>query len=283
VQSRKIFQTIRKENAWLREQVKQYNIDVIISDNRYGLYHAEATSIFITHQLNIETGNSILNKIAQKINYYFINRFSACWVPDGNEEIKLAGKLSHPEIYPSIPVRYIDILSRFSPLNVDKEYDIIILLSGPEPQRSILEEKLISQAINTEFKILLVRGLPGGNTTTLKNTARLEIVNHLPARVLNTKMAASALVVCRSGYSSVMDLIAMQKKAVFIPTPGQKEQEYLAAWLKENKWFNYKQQEEFMLQYVFSLAENYSPPLNKKTNVLDNSVDNLLAGFRIPG
>ena len=137
----KILIAIKREHRWLRDVFKKESFDLIISDNRYGFYNQTAYSVFITHQLQIQVpGNKWLQRILEKWNYYFINRFNECWIPDFKVEPNLAGELSHPEVLPKIVVRYIGLLSRFENIVVStrKPVDILILISGPEPQRTVL-------------------------------------------------------------------------------------------------------------------------------------------------
>ena len=109
-----ILSSIKEENKWLKEQVVKYGFEAVISDNRYGLYHKNIFSVFITHQLYIKSSlGKWSEKMLQKWNYKFINRFNECWIPDKEGENNLAGELSHPEKLPSIPTTYIGPLSRF--------------------------------------------------------------------------------------------------------------------------------------------------------------------------
>lgn len=252
-----IISAIKRENRWLKEAVKIHQIDAVISDNRFGLYHPAIPSVYITHQLFIETGKKFMNGLAQKIHYKYINRFSECWVPDFEETVNIAGKLSHPAKLPAVPVKYLGPLSRFKKdAGVIIDNTMLILLSGPEPQRSIWEADLLQQAKNTDRRIVFVRGLPGCKEE-LASTATLEIHNHLPAGRLNKLVAVSEWVICRSGYSTVMDLVALDKRAILIPTPGQAEQEYLAGYLKEQQLFYSCSQQEFRLEDAVSAAEKF--------------------------
>jgi uncharacterized protein (TIGR00661 family) len=250
-----IFSKIFTEKRWLAQIIEQYSIDAVISDNRFGMYSNKIPSVYITHQLFIKTGSHFSEKIAQKIHYYFIQKYSACWVPD-QENDGLAGKLSHPQILPA-KARYIGPLSRFKPTtDTDNVYDLLIILSGPEPQRTIFEDLLFSQIENLKGKIMFVRGLP---TATEKpaNFNRVTIENHIPSDELNQLLAESRLVVCRSGYTSVMDLSVLQKKAILVPTPGQTEQKYLAEYLLEQQYFYSESQKNFSIVHAMKKADAF--------------------------
>ncbi|HVG42224.1 MAG TPA: glycosyltransferase [Chitinophagaceae bacterium] len=260
----KIKAAIIRENLWLQQVVIDYKIDAVLSDNRYGLYHSTVPSVLITHQLLIKTGfGPIADRILQRIAYKYINRFTQCWVPDNEGSFSFAGALSHPASMPFIPVHYISILSRFQtaaeePLN----HYILILLSGPEPQRTILEEQLLQQAKDLKEHLFFVRGLPG--TATLPSVPyAITIVNHLPTFAMQKAIEGAAFVICRSGYSSVMDVTTLQKKAIMIPTPGQTEQEYLANYLTSNKVALCIPQSKFKLKNALELATTFPYHIEK--------------------
>jgi uncharacterized protein (TIGR00661 family) len=241
------------ENRWLKKIVKEKNIDLVISDNRFGLYHTIIPSVYITHQLLIKTGNRFTENIAQKIHFYFIKKFTCCWVPDVENDNNLAGELSHPKKYPD-NIKYIGPLSRFERKTAEKKYDLLILISGPEPQRSILEKLLLDQLQQFTGTILLVRGLPGNGF--MDQQKNILIKNHLAANELSEAIQQSKLVIARSGYTTIMDLVKLQQAAVLIPTPGQTEQEYLAQYLAQQKIFYTIEQDKFMLEEVLQEVRN---------------------------
>ena len=273
----KILNAIKREHIWLKKIIKEYEIDIVISDNRYGLYNAKIKSIFITHQLAIETGNFFTNWLVKKLNYKRINKFDECWIPDEELPFDLAGKLSHPKEMPFVAIKYIGILSRFKKITVDKNIDLLVLISGPEPQRTALEKMMLLQMIKLTFKMVLVRGLPGAGNKLINENKALQIFDHLPAKELNTLIQSSKIVVARSGYSTIMDLIALQQKAILIPTPGQTEQEYLAKYLASKKYFVASNQRVFNLDKEIKNLENTElvriPLLENK--MLETAINNL--------
>jgi predicted glycosyltransferase len=257
-----LLRQIRKEHQWLGQCLKSYPIDAVISDSRYGLYHEYLPCILITHQLNIQSGfqntgktsgirESIGRSIDKKImqfHYRFISRFSACWVPDEEMPFSLAGALSNPPLPPPVPVRYIGLLSRFTwtPAIVNKN-SLLILLSGPEPQRTQFEQIIMSQLKDIHLKTVLIRGLPGDTEDNIQIDG-VEIYNHLDSASLSRLMASTEFIVARSGYSTIMDLVRLQRHAILIPTPGQTEQEYLGRYLHEKKWMYTVTQEKLKLK-----------------------------------
>ncbi len=262
----KILRAVKQENKWLNQIIQKYAIKIVISDNRFGLHNTNVYSIFITHQLHIETGSIFFNRIAQKINYAYIEKFNECWVPDFAKEPSLAGKLSHPQKNPSIPIKYIGPQSRLKQIETAKLYDLVIMLSGPEPQRTNLEKLFLDEILpGTIKKILFIRGMPE-SLQTLPNRENIIFYNHVKSEILSEILCAAKMVVCRGGYSTVMDLVALQVNALLIATPGQTEQEYLALHLNKTGYFQYILQDAEVIKMAldnslqktqFPLTNNY--------------------------
>lgn len=255
----KILAAIRKEGDWLRRMVDAYGIQGVISDNRYGLYHPGIPTVLITHQLLIKTslGNR-LDAWLQQIHYRWISRFSECWVPDQAEAPGLAGVLSHPSKLPPVPTRYLGPLSRFRFLPGTREKHLLVLLSGPEPQRSLLEARIADQLQGFSPSVVLVRGLPGGAEHSLQLPSTVRVYDHLPAVELEKAFQEASVVISRSGYSTVMDLCRLKKKSILIPTPGQPEQEYLARHLMKEQVALCLPQEKFRLEPALDLAHSFA-------------------------
>ncbi len=252
----RIKSAVKAEHLWLAKNQAIYQWDVVISDNRYGLFHHQLESVIITHQVNIKTGmGNWADKIVCWVNRYYIKKFDRCWIPDQRGSINLAGELSHGTI-PANAI-YIGPLSRFTDSNKSDAGYLLILLSGPEPQRSLLEQIISAQLLGYDGPVKIIRGLPAENAKP-ENTAAIEWFNHLPATALQGMIEKAALVICRSGYSTVMDLVRVQKKAILIPTPGQAEQEYLAAYLMQQGIYLSVAQSAFDLQNDLEKAAQFS-------------------------
>jgi UDP-N-acetylglucosamine transferase subunit ALG13 len=267
----KILKTIKLENEWLKESFARENWDLVISDNRYGLYHPKTKCIFLTHQLWVLSGWG--NRIDQLLNkrlHQWISNFNQCWIPDERENGGIAGILSHPPIplslfpypYSLFPTTYIGPLSRLTKQTITEGSQILLLLSGPEPQRTLLEQKLLEQIKEVDAQFLFVRGLPSAKNQ-IANTQNVQFENHMGSEALSLAIASAKLVVCRSGYSSVMDLLKLRKKAILVPTPGQTEQVYLAKELSAKKWFHVQYQESLQLKKAISdcLSETQVQPI----------------------
>lgn len=256
-----ILMRIRYENQWLDDFLSQVRVDAIVSDNRYGLCSSKVPSVIITHQLAIKTpfGKRIDNFI-RYLNYRLINKFSKCWVPDYPGRENLAGELSHPEKMPVIPVEYLGLLSRISKAPSQNTNNLLMLLSGPEPQRSILENILLQQLQDYPHSAILVRGLPGETNLPATNNKHLQMHNHLSSNLMNKVMNDSRFIISRSGYSTVMDVMRLEKPCIFIPTPGQSEQEYLARYLSQKQMCVSYSQNNFCLRKALQEAGKLPPP-----------------------
>lgn len=272
----KILRSIQNEHKWLKKQIQQHNIQLVVSDNRYGIRNKKVKNVFVTHQLTIQTPFSWLTRLVQKINYTYLNRYNICWVPDmADSQFNIAGALSHPHKLPRIPVHYIGPLSRFQSAAAQPAhtgsfvYKWLFLLSGPEPQRSILEEKLLAVASKLPGPVFLLRAKPGA-TSLPAVPANCTVVNHLPTDQMQHLIQQCEFVLSRSGYTTVMEMLALQKKTLLIPTPGQTEQEYLAQRLHNQHWCYCCLQEEDLLVHIRQAeAFSYLLPLIQSHQLAD--------------
>jgi UDP:flavonoid glycosyltransferase YjiC (YdhE family) len=223
----RIYKAIRDEHKALRGLASETPLDGIISDNRYGCFLPNVPNVLLTHQLAPIVPGKFYARCVKGLVERALARFDAIWVPDVAESPGLSGRLSHL-VHPIHPkVQYLGLLSRMDGHIREHEYDLIAVLSGPEPQRTYLEQVLLEQLLALEGRFLLVQGKTRAKTHHFA-AEHVEVVSYLTSADLCERVAASRAVVCRSGYSSLMDLAVMGKKAIVVPTPGQTEQEYLA-------------------------------------------------------
>ncbi len=251
----KILRAVILEKKTIKELVKKHQFDCIISDNRFGCFVENVPSIFMTHQLRIKMPFFLLENFIAFFNQSFIRKFDQCWVPDRIGNPNLSGSLSHG--VKNLKSKFVGVLSRMKPMKTSPLYDVLIVLSGPEPQRTYLEDILTEQALASDKKILIVQGKTERKSHVFLNETT-EVLSYLTSEKLNEVMCASKVVISRSGYSTVMDLAILGKKAILIPTPGQTEQEYLAANLKRDKVFYSEEQSNFNLENALQAAEKYT-------------------------
>jgi uncharacterized protein (TIGR00661 family) len=228
----KFISVIIKEHRLVESLIQTNKIDLVISDNRYGCWSEQVRSIFMTHQINIQmpAGYRWLSKAIKYLNNMLLRKFSTVWIPDyPGKDNNLSGELSAVDKMGYGRFVHIGPLSRFNHVKeASGEYDVACVLSGPEPQRSIFEEKVVRQLEESGLRYVVVRGVLGKTRSALPHA-----VSFLNSEALQDVILRSSLVVARSGYSTIMDLLALRKNAIVVPTPGQTEQEYLAdRWSK---------------------------------------------------
>ncbi|MBT8319407.1 MAG: glycosyltransferase, partial [Gramella sp.] len=241
------------EKVLTEKLVEKYNLTGIISDNRWGVRSDRINrNVFITHQLRVLSGNTTF--LSSYIQQRYIGKFDECWIPDSPTRENLSGKLGHTSHKPE-NIKYMGALSRFSKKKFPEKYKYLILLSGPEPQRSMLESKLLKEFKNTSAKILFIRGVFSEEQIPNENP-NLSIKNYSYGSSLENALNSSEYVIARSGYTTLMDLSKLKKKAFFIPTPGQEEQEYLAKRMKSLELAPYCRQSEFSVSRLEEI-ENY--------------------------
>ncbi|WP_299521932.1 glycosyltransferase [uncultured Lutibacter sp.] len=236
-----IILAVIKEKKFVTQIAEKENLAGIISDNRFGALSRKVPSVYITHQLNVLSGKTtfLTSKIHQKI----IEKFDECWVPDVENEPNFSEMLGHIN-KAKFKVNYLGILSRFKKQYTAIKYDLLVLLSGPEPQRTLLENKLLIELKGFNGEILFVRGVLS-NKTNITAATNFKIIDFLASTDLEIAINQSEIVLARSGYSTIMDLAVLGKKAFFIPTPGQFEQEYLAEILSEKLIAPFATQQNF--------------------------------------
>ncbi|RRJ93886.1 glycosyltransferase [Flavobacterium macacae] len=263
----KMLEAIYDEKKIIKKWVKELKLDGIISDNRLGVRSKKIPSVFITHQLNVLTGNTTW--ISSKMHQQIIKKFSQCWVPDVETKPNLTGKLGHLE-NPDKNIQYIGPLSRLHKRNVDKKFDLMVVLSGPEPQRGMLEEKLKKEMPLYDGNVIFIKGKIENEQKT-EEIGNVKYYNFMTTDELETAFNESEMVLCRSGYTTIMDLAQLGKKAFFIPTPGQYEQEYLAKKLQKEGLVPFSKQNDFKIEKL-SQIDSYKGLKNFGTDITWNKL-----------
>jgi UDP:flavonoid glycosyltransferase YjiC (YdhE family) len=260
-----IFSNRRKEQQLLQEIQATEKFDVIISDNRYGLYLQDVHSILITHQTQLKTPllSGFINRQLQK----WFTKFNEVWVPDFEGSL-LSGELSNGELKQK---KYVGILSRFThDESMPIVYDCLYLLSGPEPQRTALEKNLsltLSEREETK-KNVLVRGTK--QASKISFPSNVKVIDFATTVELQQLLNSSKYIICRGGYSTIMDVVAVKKSALLIPTPHQYEQEYLAKYLSEKKTFSATSQDDIQLRFSDGELPNFP-----ENNLFEKALDEL--------
>ncbi|GAB3007704.1 glycosyltransferase [Niabella terrae] len=281
----RIAHSIRREHRWLEQIIREYQPDAVISDNRYGLYHSRIPTVILTHQLEIQVpGGRWLKRLVQRMNFRLLGKFSQCWIPDFEGPLQLGGVLSHPAVFPKIPCLYIGSLSRLQPgRQPRKPGHLLVIISGPEPQRSHLESLIFRQLTTHTGTATVVLGRPGARVR--QPPGPIEVFDHLSPADMTAEINRASYIICRSGYSSVMDVNAVQARSIMVPTPGQSEQEYLAAYLSRQGFTLATEQEDFDLGTMLARAatgpyRGFIPP---QPELLQQAVRGLLDAIKKAG
>jgi UDP-N-acetylglucosamine:LPS N-acetylglucosamine transferase len=264
-QSPKALMAILNERKTIQKLVQKESISVIISDNRFGCIDKNTHSIYLTHQTYIIPPTKWLEGIINGVNKRYISKFSEVWIADVEQTPGMAGVLSHNH---SFRAKYLGILSRMQRKTMANQYDICILLSGPEPQRTQLEFELLEQANELKGqKIIVIQGKTDERQSSKLVHPNLEIVSFLTTKELNRVFLQSKMIVSRSGYSTIMDLHRLKKKALLIPTPGQTEQEVLAESFNSSGVCDIQKQGAVDLKHAFDNRDKYSGFAEKKQKI----------------
>ena len=253
----------------MQSAVINNNIQGIISDNRYGLYHSVIPNVIMTHQLNVQTGlGKLPNKIIQNIHYKYLDKFNKVWIVDVEGNNNLSGNLSHNTRLPKSS-EFIGLLSQFEGINtvVSNHLKLLILLSGAEPQRTILSHILWQQVLDYNHEVTFVEGRENSLRALENIPNHIKYYDRLTYKDLLHLIQASDIVLCRSGYTTIMDLTLLNKKAILIPTPEQTEQEYLAMYMKKQGLFYSVPQKNFSLDTALKNSLNF--PFHSKFNTED--------------
>lgn len=268
----------------LPAMIRRYNIDIVISDNRFGMWNRKVHSIYITHQLRVALprGLGFFEPLVSAIHRSVIRRYDECWVPDFPGDNNLSGRLSH-DCRMHANTGYIGPLSRFlnhpvptlqpgHPSFKKEDHFTLALLSGPEPQRTNLENIIISQKDKLPGKLVIVAGTPGNDKETANDILRYP---WLDGTALGQLINRADLIVCRSGYSTIMDLFYLGRSAILIPTPGQPEQEYLALYMAEKYGIRTLTQKKMADLATLPTVRNDIPWPEKDPGLLDKILDQL--------
>ncbi len=268
----KFIAAIEAEHEATQKIVNDAGVDVVISDNRYGCYSARAKSVLMTHQANVlmPAAWKFAQPILNRFNHAQIKKFDDCWIPAPAAHL-------FPELMSvSFPVTYIGFLSRFKMQDLPYQYDVMAICTGPEPQRSIFESMVTQALKHTSLKCILVRSKvePQQQTHTIGN---LVVFNYLNSEAMGRLMQESRVVISRSGYSTVMDLMKLNKRSVLIPTPGQTEQEYLGQILQERQQACCVAQKDFNFQRAWEATEQLTGLHHyfAEDHSLQNAIQNL--------
>lgn len=271
------------ENFRLKRIIRKRNIDIVISDNRFGIWSRKIQSVYVTHQIRIPFPEyfRFLEPAGIWLHRQLIRNFSLCIIPDLPGDLNLSGRLSHDIKLPENTI-YAGILSRFTCIAEDASVppadpgDTVVMLSGPEPQRTILEKKLLSLLKGSPDRTLFLAGRPYRDHPKAADYIP-GYYDHLPGSITKKILSGSRRIITRSGYTTIMELVSLGKSAILIPTPGQTEQEYLAGLMRERGWFACLPQKciRESLPPVPALSYPVEEILDQSRNLLEKALDRI--------
>jgi uncharacterized protein (TIGR00661 family) len=253
-----IIAAISRERLKVSKLVSKYGYDMIISDHAYGFNSKKIPSYLIIHQIRFILPRKLrkVETFTETFNKLITQGFSKVLILDF-EKKGLSGDLSHNlNLFNKKKICYMGPTSSFERKSVKKDIDYLISISGPEPQRTIFEEKVLEQIQYLKGKIVVTTGKPEKKSKKVKGN--VTIYNYLTSEERENLLSRAKMVISRSGYSTVCDVAEVGAKAFFIPTPQQTEQEYLAKYLEEKGWFYSKSQADFNLVKDLKKAEKFS-------------------------
>jgi hypothetical protein len=266
LQFNKIKTAMKADAAAALKWSTYYQANIIISDNRFTFHVKGKRNIYLTHQVNIRA--PLLPRLFRGLLSWwhakYINKFDLLWIVD-DEKINLAGELSKPNRFLKIPYKYTGLLSRLKTITTTgPPIDLLCLVSGPEPRRSIFEKRLLAMPYHGKRKVM-VQGLTKGGAQPL--TPEKNSYAHLTDHEMSKALQCSKLIICRSGYSTLMDLAIVGGTVLLVPTPGQTEQIYLAKWLHTQYQIQYTEEKKITTFNTQHLKDLVFPKLNGEDNL----------------
>jgi len=251
---------MKNEQKKLRILHKKYQFDLIISDNRFSLALTGVKSLLVSHQLRYKLPWPIqkMEWLPEYFNYSHFRKYDRIIVPDTDENKTLTGDLSHNMRYlPYNKLYYLGIMTTVEmDISEDEEnIDYLVLISGPEPQRTKFEKIVINQVKSLQGRVVVALGKPEKNYKIRMGNS--VIYSYLNRNKISKYLGRAKFIVSRPGYTTVMEMIESGKRGLFIPTPGQIEQVYLAKYFMDNKWCYSVSQYKFDLSNAVKIAQTY--------------------------
>ena len=275
--------SIKKEKMFLDNFLINNKFDAIISDNRYGLYSDKLHCILITHQLKLKLPSSLrlFDFLIQNTLTNYINKFDRCWIPDYAGRNNLSGSLSHISNFDKTK-QFIGPLSRFHNLKddikIDLDFNLLAIISGPEPQRTIFEKLIETQSRKYNISTLIIQGIPGLKNNLI-NDGLIKKISYADHIFIKSATEKTDGIIARAGYSTIMDLVALKKSALLVPTPGQTEQEYLAVHDYNKQFFQFSTQKSIDVRKALSPLPVIDFP-EYNTNMLNVATEELVSNIK---
>lgn len=232
------FIAIKRENKQTKDICQKEKVDLIISDGNYGSFSKAIPCILVTHQIEFQIKNYFYKKVSSIFNKRIFKRYNKIIIPDYKEENNLSGKLAHNKIIKKIPAVYSGILSQFKKIKCKEKIKYLIIISGfLHEHKEEFFSNIIKELKNKKGKKIFIMG--DYNKDYEKDIGKnIKIYSSFKGLDKNKIFNSSEIIISRTGYTTIMDLVELEKKAILIPTPNQSEQEYLANYHEKKDLFN---------------------------------------------
>ena len=265
------------ERRKLKDLIKEFDPDLVMTEMRLGFWSKKVPSVLITNQLRFELPKGLKwgEILGEWFNFLIFRHYDLVFVPDVQGTPNLLGNLAHKgRIAKHKKIRFVGSLTSIDHTDKapEQDIDLFISVSGPEPQRTKLEELVLPQLEDLKGRVVVALGVPGEKHIKEIDNGRISIYSHLDRKSISDIMKRAKYVVSRSGFSTVNELFVLKKKALMVPTPGQTEQEYIAGYLHRQGLFGLCKQEDLDLQHLPELTD----PSNIMTDIPINDLDHIM-------
>lgn len=271
--------TIKKENKQTKKICEREQVDIIISDGNYGSFSRNIPCVLVTHQIEFQIRNPLYRKLSLFYNKKSFKKYDKIIIPDYmSKENNLSGKLSHNRTARKLPVLYCGILSQFKKMKTSKKIKYLIILSGfLHEHKEEFFSNILKELKNKKGKKVFIMG--DYSTDYEKNIGKdIKIYSSFKGMDKNKIFNSSEIVISRTGYTTIMDLVELEKKAILIPTPNQSEQEYLAHYHSKKNLFNIVQSQKCVkidFKKVKSPGRNFHKT-DKSVGIIINELNSLI-------
>ena len=259
--------SFNKEHELIKKLHLEQKFGCVISDSRYGVHLPGVPSYLIHSHIRIGLGKlSFISRIITELgNVTFLKNYSRLLIPD-DEKNGVCGPMTHDLLFIRNPV-YLGLLSMVKKRKVKNDLDYFFSVSGPEPQRTVFEKKVLSSIKNLKGKIAVTLGKP--ESQKIEKKKNCVVYGYLKKEKQEEMLNRARMIITRSGPTTITDIVELGKKALLVPTLGQPEQEDVAEYHHKKRQFMKKDLKNLDLPKDLKEAEKYkgyvSPSTTKKS------------------
>lgn len=263
---------MRSEHRFVEALVAREHYDCVVSDSRFGMWSANIPSYCILHSLRqiIPGRPRWMERLVERGQRDLTKGFTRILIPDIEEQQGLSGELGHDPVIDWGVDRlcYIGPLSGISRTDAPVDIDCFFSISGIEPQRSILEKRVLAALPQLDGRIVVTLGRPA-QAGSCRQSGNATVHGYLDRKAQGEMLNRARLVMTRSGYTTLMELAELGQRALLVPTPGQSEQEYLARFHHQrgHVWSTTQRNLDFARDIAQAMARPGLPRVSSATSV----------------